>query len=218
MDFARPDGAGVRYDHAGHDRMQRLRPEQPRSSIHLSDEGTLRRCAGQTRQLPQVRHEAGGEEMRRLRPRPLLQSHGWLGAFAVLVLANFALTASVQTPRLLDATYLDALRAEVRTNHPSVAAAQARVLAAEAGVRAVRLWEDPMAGIGVMAAERDMRADDGDVMFMAEQVLPRRKLYEARKARAAAERSLMEAEIRSAVLTLETLVAQTALELALVDE
>ena len=123
-----------------------------------------------------------------------------------------------QTLQMVDAGFLDSLRAEVRTNHPSIAAAKARAQAAEAGVRAVRLWEDPMAGVGVMAAERDMRADDGDLMFMVEQVLPRRKLYEARKARASAERSMFEAETRSAALTLETVVAQTALELALLDE
>ncbi|MDX1951050.1 MAG: TolC family protein [Verrucomicrobiota bacterium] len=138
----------------------------------------------------------------------------------IALLATFITTPLVhaQTPRLLDAAFLDSLRAEVRTNHPSIAAAKARVQAAEASVRAVRLWEDPMAGMGVMAAERDMRADDGDLMFMVEQVLPRRKLYEARKAKAAAERSMFEAETRSAVLTLETLVAQTALELAFLDE
>ena len=133
-------------------------------------------------------------------------------------LALVSALASAQEARVLDPNYLDALRQEVRTNHPTVAAAQARVQAAEAGVRAVRLWEDPMAGIGVMAAERDMRADDGDLMFMAEQMLPRRKLYEARKARATAERSILEAETRSAMLTLETLVAQAAVELALLDE
>lgn len=139
----------------------------------------------------------------------------WL---AVCLLAHAGTLISAQETRVLDASYLDALRLEVRTNHPTVAAAQARVQAAEAGVRAVRLWEDPMAGVGVMAAEREMRADDGDLMFMAEQMLPRRKLYEARKARARAEWSIMEAETRSAVLTLETLVAQAAVELALVDE
>lgn len=119
---------------------------------------------------------------------------------------------------MLDANYLDALRVEVRTNHPTVAAAQARVRAAESGVRAVRLWEDPMAGVGFMAADREMRMDDGDVMFGVEQILPRRKLYEAKKARATAERSVFEAETRSAALTLEMFVAQTALELALADE
>lgn len=139
----------------------------------------------------------------------------WLGACSLALAGNLA---SGQEARVLDANYLDALRLEVRTNHPSVAAAQARVQAAEAGVRAVRLWEDPMAGLGVMAAEREMRADDGDLMFMAEQMLPRRKLYEARRTKARAERSILEAETRSAILTLETFVAQAAVELALVDE
>lgn len=136
-----------------------------------------------------------------------------LASLAPLVSPGFA-----QDPRLLDAGFLDTLRAEVRTNHPSVAAAQARVLAAESGVRAVRLWEDPMAGLGFMAADREMRMDDGDIMFGVEQMLPRRKLYEARKARAGAERAIFEAETRTAALTLETLVAQSAIELALVDE
>lgn len=134
-------------------------------------------------------------------------------AFLVPAPANFA-----QEPRLLDGPLLDTLRHEVRTNHPSVAAAQARVLAAEAGVRAVRLWEDPTAGLGVMAAEREMRMDDGDIMFGVEQMLPRRKLYEARRAKAGTERAIMEAETRAAALSLETLVAQSVIELALVDE
>ncbi len=139
-------------------------------------------------------------------------------ALAALAVLALVLPGFAQDPRLLDAAFLDTLRAEVRTNHPSVAAAQARVLAAEAGVRGVRLWEDPTANAGVMAADREMRADDGDIMFGVEQMLPRRKLYDARKARAGAERAIFEAETRSAALTLETLVAQSAIELALVDE
>ncbi len=156
--------------------------------------------------------------MSRMRRYSAISSLGFRATFALLVLAAFAPTARAQTPRLLDAAYLDSLRAEVRTNHPSVAAAQARVLAAESGVRAVRLWEDPMAGLGFMAADREMRMDDGDIMFGVEQMLPRRKLYEARKARAGAERAIFEAETRTAALNLETLVAQSAIELALVDE
>lgn len=145
----------------------------------------------------------------------VLPRRSLLLACAAVLNATFA---SAQEARVLDATYLDALRVEVRTNHPTVAAAQARVRAAESGVRAVRLWEDPMAGVGFMAADREMRMDDGDVMFGVEQILPRRKLYEAKKARATAERSVFEAETRSAALTLEMFVAQTALELALADE
>ncbi len=143
----------------------------------------------------------------------------WMARAIVLIaFGALGLTACAQTPRLLDTDYLESLRAEVRTNHPSVAAARARLLAAEVGVRAVRLWEDPLAGLGVMAAEHNKRRDDGDIIVLAEQALPRRKLYEARKARATAERSLFEAETRSAALSLETLVAQAAVELALVDE
>jgi len=139
-------------------------------------------------------------------------------ALAIFAAAALVSPAHAQETRLLDAPFLDTLRAGVRTNHPSVAAAQARVLAAESGVRAVRLWEDPMAGLGFMAADREMRMDDGDIMFGVEQMLPRRKLYEARKARAGAERAIFEAETRTAALNLETLVAQSAIELALADE
>ncbi|HWN96596.1 MAG TPA: TolC family protein [Methylomirabilota bacterium] len=143
---------------------------------------------------------------------------GFQPALIWLAFGAFASVGHAQTARVLDAPFLDVLRAEVRTNHPTLAAAQAKVQAAEAGVRAVRLWEDPMVGLGVMAAENMMRREDGDLMFSAEQTVPRRKLYGARKARAAAESSILQAETQSAALKLETLVAQTAVELALADE
>jgi outer membrane protein TolC len=151
-------------------------------------------------------------------PRLFIRSFGPRVVAVLAALGALALSSHAQTPRLLDATYLDALRAEVRTNHPSVAAAQARVLAANAGVRAVRLWEDPTANAGIMAANREFRSDNGDLIVGVEQMLPRRKLYDARKARAGAERAIFEAETRSAALMLETLVAQSVIELALVDE
>jgi outer membrane protein TolC len=153
-----------------------------------------------------------------MRHRPTIPSTVSSFAFAIFAAATLVSPAHAQETHLLDAPFLDRLRAEVRTNHPSVAAAQARVLAAESGIRAVRLWEDPMAGLGFMAADREMRMDDGDIMFGVEQMLPRRKLYEARKARAGAERAIFEAETRTAALNLETLVAQSAIELALADE
>lgn len=146
-----------------------------------------------------------------MRHRPPLSCALLPVALAALTSLALASPGFGQDPRLLDAEFLDSLRAEVRTNHQSVAAAQARVLAAESGVRAVRLWEDPMAGLGFMAADREMRMDDGDIMFGVEQMLPRRKLYEARKARAGAERAIFEAETRTAALTLETLVAKSKL-------
>ena len=145
-----------------------------------------------------------------------MKNYSVLGS--IVSVAVFVLTAHAQAPRLLDEAFLEAVRVEVRSNHPSVAAAQARVQGAAAGVRAVRLWEDPMAGLAVMAAERARRQDDGDIIVAAEQAIPRRKLYEARKTRATAERSIFEAVTRSAALTLETLVTQDVVELALMDE
>lgn len=151
--------------------------------------------------------------------RPALH---WLARFncalpAWLFVALVSFTRAAE-PRVLDAAALDALRMEVRTNHPTVAAARARAEAAGAGIRAVRLWEDPMAGLTFRGADVERRRDDGDIGIMAEQVLPRRKLYDARKEQATAEYSIMQAETRTAALNLETLVAQAALELALADE
>lgn len=140
------------------------------------------------------------------------------GLVSALVMAGQSACAQTDAGRVVDDGFLNSLRAEVRTNHPTLAAAEARLAAADAGVRAVRLWDDPVVGAGVMAAETMMRKDEGDLMFSAEQALPRRKLYEARRAKAAAERGVTRAEWNSAALQLETLVAQTALELALADE
>ena len=137
---------------------------------------------------------------------------------SVILLALGLQRGMSQTPTTLDADYLESLRSKVRAEHPSVAAAQARIRAADAGIRGVRLWEDPMAGLSVMAAEANMRRDDGDLMFSFEQVLPRRKLHEAQKSRAKAERSMFAAELRATTVKLEALVVQTAIEVALADE
>jgi outer membrane protein, heavy metal efflux system len=135
-----------------------------------------------------------------------------LGACALTVFSAAAET------NILTAEYLDKLRAAVRAEHPSMAAAQARIRAAAANIRAVRLWEDPMAGAAYMAAERMMQEEDGDFMFEVEQTLPRRKLYAAEKAKMRAEKSMAAAELQTTAVKLETLVVRTAIELALADE
>lgn len=121
-------------------------------------------------------------------------------------------------PRVVTSGFLAQLRAEVRTTHPTVAAAEARARAAGAAVGEVRLWEDPSLGFSLMAAETSMRQDDGDILVAAEQMLPRRGLYEARRGKALATRAIREAETQTVAVDLETVVAQTALELALTDE
>lgn len=130
-----------------------------------------------------------------------------------LTFAGFAQEQATLTPE-----YLESLRAAVRAEHPSVAGAQARIRAADASIRGVRLWEDPMVGAGVMAAEKMMRMDDGDLMFEVEQALPRRTLYRAEKAKMRAEKSMAAAEFQATAVKLETLVTRTAIELALADE
>lgn len=138
--------------------------------------------------------------------------------FACLLLQSALAAWAQNDTNILNVDYLERLRASVRAEHPSIAAAQARLRAADAGTRSVRLWEDPMVGLGIMAADVDMRRDDGDLMFSVEQTLPRRKLYEAEKSRARAERSAAAAEAESIALKLETSVTQTAIELALANE
>ena len=120
--------------------------------------------------------------------------------------------------RVANAANLAVWQAEATRNHPTVAAALARVDAARAAVGGVRLWEDPMLGLGLTGARRSMRADDGDIRLMAEQQLPRRGLYQAQRGKAVAQEQAAAAEVGLAGNMLELEVARTALELALSDE
>jgi outer membrane protein TolC len=121
-------------------------------------------------------------------------------------------------PLTVDAGNLAAWQAEARQSHPSVAAAKARSRAAHAAAGAVRLWQDPMLGLGLTAASRSMRMDDGDVRVMAEQQLPRPGLYLAQREKALAAERTSQAEVAVSANALELEVAKTALELALSDE
>ena len=80
---------------------------------------------------------------------------------------------SAETNRvMLSPAYVNQLAEEMRTNHPALLAASARTNAAGAGVAGVRTWEDPRIILGGMAADEMMRAEDGDIMYGAEQMLP----------------------------------------------
>ena len=141
-------------------------------------------------------------------------------AFPVVLLLTWihpGLTANAR-PFVVDRQSLSEWQEEARRSHPTVAAANARAKAARAATGAVRLWQDPMVGLGLTAASRMMRKDDGDVRLMAEQQLPRTGLYLAQreKALAAARTSQAGVEVSANMVSLE--VAKTALELALADE
>ena len=137
------------------------------------------------------------------------------------LIASAVLTATASAESeapALSSTLITRLVNEAMTNHPSVAAAQARTEAAAAAIGAVRLWEDPQLGLGFTLARRSMRADDGDLRLGVEQMLPRRGLYEAEKRKAVAEQQIQQAGQRQTANDLGLSVAQTLVELALADE
>jgi outer membrane protein TolC len=120
--------------------------------------------------------------------------------------------------RQLDDGFLSGLRHEAARNHPSAVAGKNRAQAAAHEARGVRLWNDPMLGLGFMGATEMMRMDDGDVMIGFEQALPKPGMFAAERAkmeamrRAEAENSVSSADAAGAEA------AKAAIELALADE
>lgn len=121
-------------------------------------------------------------------------------------------------PRTSDSAFIGKLINEAVRSHPKLEAERERSEAALAAISAVRLWEDPQLGLGLKAASRSMRMDDGDIRIGAEQMLPRRGLYRAETRRAGAELQVQEAMRRLTANELGLSVAQTVLELALADD
>ena len=101
--------------------------------------------------------------------------------------------AVVLTPELVNQ-----FAEEMRTNHPALAAADARTNAAAASFAAVRTWEDPTLKFGVMAAEEMLRMDDGDLGYGVEQKLPLwgKPALARRVARAELEVEIADGEMR----------------------
>lgn len=136
--------------------------------------------------------------------------------FTGLFVAGSLLQA--QEIKLVDEHFLSALRIEAARKHPSAIAAKFKSAAAGYDVRAVRLWNDPKVGLGFMAAERAMRADEGDVMLSLEQPFPKPGMFEAqrRKAEALGRAELQNSRTSSLAAGAEA--ARSAIEVALADE
>ena len=126
--------------------------------------------------------------------------------------------ARADSSRELTESFLADLRQRAVRAHPSVAAARSRADAATAGIRAVRLWDDPELGLAVKAADRAMREDDGDLRLSLSQKLPRPSVYRAERVMAAADTAAKQAETRDAALMTGREAATAAIELALADE
>jgi len=139
-----------------------------------------------------------------------------LSCLSIGLLMAGSLTAS--EPELVDASLLSRIRAEAASHHPSTASADLKVAAATQDLHAVRLWDDPMIGLSLMAAERGKRRDDGDVRLSFEQPLPRPGMFEANRAKTDALRKAEAESSRSTRLEIASDAARELIELALADE
>jgi len=120
--------------------------------------------------------------------------------------------------QLLNDAFLSQLRVEAARNYPSAAAGRHRADAAAQDVRAIRLWDDPTVGLGLMAAQKSMRADLGDIIVGIEQALPRPGLFDAKRRKAEAIHRAEIENTSAAALTASASAARDAIELALADE
>ncbi len=130
--------------------------------------------------------------------------------------STFALQAQVS--RTLDDGLLSSLRSEAARRHPSAVAGKYKALAASQDVRSVRLWNDPMVGLGFMAASQMMRADDGDIMVSFEQSLPKPGMFDAQRSKIQAMGRAEKENAKTSSLTAGAEAARSAIELALADE
>lgn len=134
-----------------------------------------------------------------------------------LVLITFCLTSL--SPLLwandiavvpLTPAYISSLVEEMRTNHPALRAADARVRAAEFNAAGIRIWEDPMLFMGTQVAEQAMRADEGNLIYGVTQKLPLFGKPQAMQRAARAEAGVEGAE---AAYTFQTLRRDLAMAL-----
>ena len=125
---------------------------------------------------------------------------------------------SAQEARLLNHEFLSKLRTEAARTHPSAVSAKHLATAASHDSRAVRLWEDPMVGLGFMVADKMMRIEDGDIAIGIEQTLPKPGMFEARRFKAEAMQRAASENSRTWAITVAAEAARNAIELALADE
>ena len=137
------------------------------------------------------------------------------------LLAGVAVAGSLlhaQESQLLNDGLLVRLRSEAARTHPAALAGKHRAAAVADEVRVVRLWDDPMVGLGFMGAEQMMRANEGDIILGLEQRIPKPGMFEAEKRKAEAMRRAELANSQIPALAAGAEAARNAIELALADE
>jgi cobalt-zinc-cadmium efflux system outer membrane protein len=139
----------------------------------------------------------------------------WLG-FGVCTLG--AVPNSVSSPIVVTPEYVNRQAEAMRTNHPALHASTARVRSAESGMEAVRTWEDPMIKLGYMAAETEMRAAEGDLIYGFDQKLPLFGKPRLAREAAAADVAIERAGSNVQFQTLRRDLAQTLFRTAMAQE
>jgi len=145
----------------------------------------------------------------------------WSAVFYLAcALGRLANAQETPPPTFVELTpaYINELADSLRTNNPGLRAAEARVGAAAANVKSVKTWEDPMARLGVMGASERMRADEGDLLYGAEQKLPLFGRAGAARRAAAAEHSVAQAGFDYKFQALRLEVARSLFRAALAAE
>lgn len=130
-----------------------------------------------------------------------------------LVLAQEPPRPVVLTPQLIKE-----LVEEARTNNASLWASRARVVAAGENAKSIPLWRDPEVMAGGMVADREMRADDGDLVYGVEQMLPVFGKERAARRTARTEVAIEEADLEYQFQNLRKLLGQALFRAALADE
>lgn len=136
----------------------------------------------------------------------------------ILTMAGMVAGASGTNTVLLTPALITQLAEELRTNNPALLASLARAQAAEAGVAAVRTWDDPMLRAGAMAADKPMRADDGDLIYGVEQKLPLFGKPALARRQARAELLVEQANADFQFQTLRSELAQAVFQTALAEK
>ncbi len=119
----------------------------------------------------------------------------------------------VLTPRLINE-----LAEEARTNNAALWASRARVTAARENVKAIPLWRDPTVMAGGMVSDQEMRAEQGDIIYGVEQMLPVFGKEQAARAAARTEIAIEEADLEYQFQTLRKSLAQALFNAAMADD
>ncbi|MDX1953769.1 MAG: TolC family protein [Verrucomicrobiota bacterium] len=138
----------------------------------------------------------------------------------VLLLLNLAREDAWATtnPVVLSPGLIGELVEEARTNSPVLRAAEARVRAAEANSESIPLWENPELLVGGVAAPREMRMEEGDIVVGVEQALPINGKARAARRLAREEGKIAELQNSLEYQNLRKEIAIAAFSLALAEE